>query len=116
MTVKRVPVKVVGVYAHKDEGVVANHFVLFKDEAKRRIPMFLGQFEAYGISIGLEAKAPDRPYTFDTMLTCLSVAGAMVEEAYINELKDEVFYALVSLRVGDKVHQIDMRPRACYGL
>jgi len=107
---KRVPIKVMGVYAHQDAEAVANHFVLFRDEAKRRIPMFLGQFEAWSISLGLEGKAPDRPFTFDAMLTCLAVAGAAVEEVYINELRDETFYALVSLRVSDQVHQVDMRP------
>jgi bifunctional DNase/RNase len=110
MAEERVPVKVMGVYAHQDEGVVANHFVLFRDEAKRRIPMFIGQFEAWAISLGLEDKAPDRPFTFDAMLTCLTVAGATVEEAYINDIRDETFYALVTLRVGDQVHQVDMRP------
>lgn len=72
--------------------------------------MFLGQFEAWSISLGLEGKAPDRPFTFDVMLTCLAVAGAAVEEVYINELRDETFYALVSLRVGDQAHQLDIRP------
>ena len=112
MAENRVPVKVKGVYAHEgtDEIAVGAHFILFQDDAGREMPMFVGQFEAWGISIGLEDTAPVRPFTFETMFTCLSVAGATVEEAYINELKDETFYALVSLRVNDEVHQVDMRP------
>ena len=72
--------------------------------------MFIGQFEVWAISLGLEDKAPDRPFTFETMLTCLAVAGATVEEVCINDMREETFYALVSLRVGDQVHQVDMRP------
>lgn len=110
MTEERVPVSVMGVYAHEDAGVVANHFVLFQDEAKRRMPIFIGQFAARAISLGLEDKAPDRPFTFEAMLSCLLAAGATVEEVYINDIRDETFYALVSLRVGNQVHQVDMRP------
>ncbi len=112
MTENRVPIEVVGVYARpaEEKNGVVSHFVLFKDKSKRRIPMFLGQCEAWAISLGLERKVPDRPYTFDAMLSCLSAAGATVTEVYINELKEETFYALVSLRVGEEVHEIDMRP------
>ncbi len=110
MSEKRVPVKVMGVYAHDDAGTITNHFVLFRDQAKRRIPMFIGQFEAWAVSLGLEDKPQERPFTHDAMIHCLSVAGAAIEEVYINDMRDETFYSLVSLRVGDQVHQVDMRP------
>ena len=110
MTEKRVPVKVMGVYAHQDQGTVANHFVLLRDGRGRRVPIFVGQFEAWAISLGLEGDMPERPFTHDAMIRCLSVAGAAIEDAYINDLRDETFYALVNLRVGDEVHQVDLRP------
>ncbi len=110
MMEKRVPVEVAGIYAHEDAGVVSNHFVLFRDEAKRRIPIFIGQFEAWAISLGLEDKPQERPFTHDAMIRCLSVAGAVIEEVYINDVRDETYYSVVSLRIGGQMHQVDIRP------
>ena len=110
MSDERVQVKVMGVYAHQDEGVVANHFVLFRDNTGRRLPIFIGQFEAWAISLALEGETPDRPFTHDAMLNCLAVAGATVEVACISDLRDETFYAVLTLRVGGQRHDVDLRP------
>ena len=107
---ERVPVKVMGVYAHQEQGTVANHFVLFRDESGRRVPIFVGQFEAWAISLGLQGDVPERPFTHDAMIRCLEAAGAAIEEVDISDLRDETFYAQVRLRVGDQVHQVDLRP------
>ena len=114
MTDKRVPVKVVGVYYFKDAVAGEQYYVQFEDEAKQRTLIFVGQCEAWAISQGLEDaaldKAPERPFAYEAALACLAVTGAVVEEAYINDAREGVFYALVRLRVGDQVHEIDMRP------
>ncbi len=110
MTEQRVMVKVMGVYAHQDQGAVANHFVLFRDNRRRRVPIFVGQFEAWAISLGLEGDSLERPFTHDAMLLCLNAAGATIEDVCINDMRDETYYAVVSLRVGGQIHQIDLRP------
>lgn len=107
---ERVPVKVMGVYANDGEGIVSNHFVIFQDEAGRRLQIFIGQFEAWAISLALEGTPPDRPFTHDAMLNCLAVAGATVEEACISDLREEVFYAVLTLRVSEQRHEVDVRP------
>ena len=107
---ERVMVKVMGVYAHQDQGTVANHFVLLRDNRGRRVPIFVGQFEAWAISLGLEGDKPERPFTHDAMIVCLSAAGATIEDACISEMRDETFYAVLRLRVGDQVQEIDLRP------
>ena len=114
MTDKRVPVKVTGVYSFKDAEGVEQIYVQFEDEAGRRTRIFIGQCEAWAIAQGFQDaaldKAPERPFAYEAALACLSVTGAVVEEAYINDVREGVFYALVSLRFSDQVHQIDMRP------
>ena len=107
---ERVKVKVMGVYAHQDQGTVSNHFVLLRDNRGRRVPIFVGQFEAWAISLGLEGDNPERPFTHDAMILCLSAAGATIEDACINEMRDETFYAVLRLRTGDQVQEIDLRP------
>lgn len=112
---ERVPVKVMGVFSNddkenNDKEAVIHNFVIFQDEAGRRVQIFIGQFEAWAISLALEGTPPDRPFTHDAMLNCLAVAGATVEEACINDLRDEVFFAIVTLRVGEQQHAVDVRP------
>jgi hypothetical protein len=40
----------------------------------------------------------------------MEVAGAKLESIRIDTLKSDTFYAVVSLRSGDKVHEVDARP------
>jgi bifunctional DNase/RNase len=114
MTDNRVPVKVMGVYGFKDAEDVEWIYANFEDESGRQIRIFIGQCEAWAIAQGLEDialdKAPERPFAYEAALACLTVAGAVVEESYINDVREGVFYALVRLRVSDQVHEIDMRP------
>ena len=110
MSDERVPVKVVGVHSFKDAAEAELYYTLLENEAKRQTRIYVGQCEAWEISRGLHEKMYERPLTFEAMLTCLAAAGATIQEVYINAVRDETFYALVSLRVGDQVHQIDMRP------
>ena len=120
MSNERVPVKVIGVFAQddkedgeKDKGekeAAVPHFVRFQDEAGRSIHIFIGQFEAWAISLALEGTPPERPFTHDALLNCLAVAGATVEEACISDLRDEVFFAVITLRVGEQRHEVDIRP------
>ena len=44
-------VKVMGVYMHQEQGSLPNHFVLMRDNRGRRVPIFVGQFEALAISL-----------------------------------------------------------------
>ena len=114
MTGERVPVKVAGVYGLKDAENIEQIFAQFEDKAGRQIRIFIGQCEAWAIAQRLQDvaadKAPERPFAYEAALACLSAAGAIVEEAYINDVREGVFYALVRLRVSDQVHEIDMRP------
>lgn len=115
MSNERVPVKVMGVFANddkekSDKEAVIHNFVIFQDEAGRRVQIFVGQFEAWAISLALEGPPPERPFTHDAMLNCLTVAGATVEEACISDLREETFYAVLTLRVGEQRHEVDVRP------
>jgi|GEM_PF-3068878 len=106
----RVPVKVVEVYGFKDEAGTGWCYILFEDEAKRPVRIFVGQCEAGEISHGLQNEVFERPLTYEAMLHCFAVTGATVEGISINDVHGKTFCALVALRVGDKVHQVDMRP------
>jgi bifunctional DNase/RNase len=104
----RVEVSVENVFA--DPNGTGNYFIGLRDEASRWLPIYISPVEALAISATIQGLIPSRPLTHDAMLTCLGIAGAAMTEAYINGLREDTFYALITLRVGDQAHQIDVRP------
>ena len=108
---RMVRVTVNGVYLHKDEEGNELHFVLLLDQAgQRSLQIYIGKFEAWMISLGQENGTKERPMTYDFVVSLLGETGARVEEVRIQSLKDETFYAVVRVRVGDALREIDARP------
>jgi len=108
-------VKVMGVWAHQDQGTdqgtIANHFVLLRDNRGRRVPIFVGQFEAWAISLALEGDAPDRPFTHDLIRLLLERLDATIERVVIDDLWSETFYAKIGLvKATGETMDIDARP------
>ena len=110
MPEERIAVKIIEVVASEGEGASGTRFVVLQDAAGREMRVFIGKFEAHTLALGLGGVTPDSPHTYEAMLTALTLAGATVEEAYIHDLRSEKFYARVSLRVGEQVHPVEMRP------
>lgn len=106
MSEERVAVKIMEVAADEDAGA---QFVVLQDDAGREMRVFIGKFEAQSLALGLYGAVSD-PKTYEAMLTGLTVAGAVVVEACIHDLRNERFYARVSLRVGEQLHSVDIRP------
>ena len=88
----------------------ATCFVTLQDDDKRQLKIYIGKCEGQALAAGLQGYAFDRPGTYDALLAVVSAAGAAVEEVCISDIRSETFYALVSVRVGNQVHEVDMRP------
>ena len=87
------------------------HVVLLLDEKGRRVlPIWVGRAEGEAIVAGLKGLDVPRPMTFDFAARLLEAAGAKLEEARIQELKGDTFYAVAKLSIGDTVREIDARP------
>ena len=114
MTEERVLVKVIGAYRFKDESGTEWIYILLEDEAKQRMPIYVDQCAAWAVMQGLEdsreSKTQERPLAYEAMLACLLAAGAVIEEAYIKDVRNELFYAQLTLRVGDQVHLVEILP------
>ena len=109
MSEERITVRVESVSLNEEAGA-AICFVTLQDEAGRQMRVFIGKVEGLALSLSLQKYSPVRPLTYEAMLSCLAAAGATVENVYINDLRDETFYAAVSLRVDEQIHPVDMRP------
>jgi len=76
----------------------------------RRLPIIIGSFEAQSIALEIEGIKPPRPLTHDLMKNLVDDLGGSVVEIFIDELRDNTFYAKVILEVSTLTNTIDARP------
>jgi uncharacterized protein len=88
-----------------------HRIVVLKDlESSRYLPIWIGPFEADAITIELQGVEVARPLTHDLLRTVVDKMGGEVEHVAITDLKNDTFYAEISLQVnGDRLN-IDSRP------
>ncbi|BDI33020.1 hypothetical protein CCAX7_50710 [Capsulimonas corticalis] len=104
-------IKVVNVYVHQEQGAPAQHFVLLRDNKGRRVPIWVGQFEAWAIMMALEGEAPDRPMTHDLIKLALERLDVKIERITIDDLWNDTFYAKINVvRADGSTLDIDARP------
>ena len=99
-------------YQDKETGLsYARYVVMLLDSDGRRIlPIWVGPAEGRAIALGLRKPEVPRPMTFSFMARVLEALGAKLEEARIEELKGDTFYAVAKLRIGGRDREVDARP------
>lgn len=87
------------------------YVVLLWDAAGRRVlPIWVGPPEGQAIALGLRNLPTERPVTYPFIANLLGALDAQLEEVRIETLKNYTFYAVVKLRSGDTVREVDARP------
>jgi hypothetical protein len=84
--------------------------ILRDEEEKRSLPIWVGIFEANAIALELEKIPTPRPMTHDLIKNILESVDAKVEKIVVNDLRDNTFFALIHLRLGDEEITVDSRP------
>lgn len=84
--------------------------VLGEEDGIRRLPIIIGMFEAQAIAVELEKIVPTRPLTHDLFKSFATTFGFSVEEIFINNLREGVFYAQIVVSDGQNTMSIDARP------
>ena len=111
---KMIKVTIADVVKQEREGLppqYAQYVVILRDEAgKRALPIWVGAHEGTSIAMGLTDFATPRPMTYNTLLSLLQSINAGVEQVRIETLKETTFYAIIKIRCGKKVSEIDARP------
>ncbi len=74
------------------------------------LPIWIGHPEAAAILMKLQGADTPRPMTHDLMVGLLGHLGIEVDQISINELRDNTFYAAITLRQGDQTFEVDSRP------
>ena len=87
------------------------YIVILQDEAEEKtLPIWIGRPEGIAIAMGLRAFPTMRPMTYDFVLHLLEALGAQLLEARVEALKEDTFYGLAKIQVGDEVKEVDARP------
>lgn len=86
--------------------------IILKDmEAKKYLPIWIGQFEATAILMELQGIESARPLTHDLLKTIVNTMDATLEKVVIDDIEDGTFYAkLYFKKDGQDLPVIDARP------
>lgn len=89
-----------------------NRFVVvLKDDVHGRwLPIVVGNTEAQAIALQLEHIIPPRPLTHDLIKNLLDSMEAKIARVVVNDLRENTYYALISLRLDGNHTEIDARP------
>jgi bifunctional DNase/RNase len=84
--------------------------ILKEKEADRYLPIWIGPSEADAIAIKLQGVNVPRPLTHDLLHSMIDSLGASVNCITVNELKNDTFYARITLDVDGGQLEVDSRP------
>jgi bifunctional DNase/RNase len=95
------PVEVMGVRVEMPSN---QPIVLLKElDGPRYLPIWLGAVEATAIAFAQQEVLPPRPLTHDLFKDVLMQLGAKLNDVYLTELKDGVFYAQLNFEEGQAI-------------
>jgi len=84
--------------------------ILREKMADRYLPIWIGPAEADAIAVKLQGASVPRPLTHDLLQSVIDTLGASVNSIIVNELKNDTFYAKITLNVDGGQTEIDSRP------
>ena len=79
-------------------------------DSNKFLPIWIGHPEAAAILMKLQGASTPRPMTHDLMLDVLGELEAKCTQVAVTELRDNTFFATVTLVVGEREIEIDSRP------
>ena len=85
--------------------------IILRDEAGGRVlPIWVGIFEANAIALQIENITTPRPMTHDLLRNVIRDLNGTVQKIVVCDLKENTFYALIYVAIGEDVTAIDARP------
>ncbi|MFZ2073880.1 MAG: bifunctional nuclease family protein [Methanoregula sp.] len=106
---KQVRCEVRGVFVAVNETATAPVVVL-TDGAGRRLPIFIGLWEAVSINSAYNKEVPPRPFTHDLFLALMERFSITVHHLRIDSEEEGVYYAQLVLAADGRNERLDCRP------
>ncbi len=92
--------------------LMSDHRVILLKEidSERLLPIFIGPYEAEAIAIRLREIELPRPLTHDLLNNTITEMGGQVSHITVNALRNDTFYAYITVNVNGRKLEIDSRP------
>ncbi len=92
--------------------LMSEHRVILLKEvnADRILPIFIGPYEAEAIAIRLRDIELPRPLTHDLLNNVIAEMGGEISHITVNDLRNDTFYARISVNLNGRQLEIDSRP------
>jgi uncharacterized protein len=104
-------VQQVTIYGVSFDMVGKQPIVLLKTmEGSRFLPIWIGHPDAAAILMKLQGQPTPRPMTHDLVTDMLGELNATVTKIAVTELRENTFYAVITLQVNGSEIEIDSRP------
>ncbi len=84
--------------------------ILKKPDENLFLPIWIGVFEANAIALQIENVQTPRPMTHDLLKTVIDDLDYTLERVTIADLRENTFYAVLTLVQGEEIIEIDARP------
>lgn len=84
--------------------------ILKEENGERTLPIWIGLLEATAIATEMEKIEFARPMTHDLLVNLLKKMEIKIPMIEISDLKDNTYYALITLKQGDRELTVDARP------
>ena len=79
-------------------------------DGNKFLPIWIGHAEAAAILMKLQSQAPPRPMTHDLLSDMLEQLGATVNRITVTELRENTFFAQITVTQDGQELEIDSRP------
>ena len=108
----RVAMREMSVYGVSFDVVHKQPIVLLKtSDANRYLPIWIGHPEAAAILMKLQGNEPPRPLTHDLVTAMLGTLDAEIIRVTVTELRDNTFYAVITLQRDGQEIDVDSAHR-----
>ncbi|MCP4540725.1 MAG: bifunctional nuclease family protein [Chloroflexi bacterium] len=88
-----------------------HRIVILKDTGSERLlPIWIGRCEAEAIAIRLQNVETPRPLTHDLLANAITEMGGEIAHITVNDLRDNTFFAQITVNQNERTVQIDSRP------
>ena len=93
------------------DGGTRNPVILLRDSSQRRqLPIFISPEQSRTIRAVLEGERTTRPMTHDLIVSMMNAWEMSLQRVVIHALRDNTFYAVMTLAQGKRKKEIDARP------
>jgi len=93
------------------EPVTNTPIIILRDMVgKKKLKIWVGYPEATAIALQMESVPTPRPMTHDLIKNILNGANISVNYVCVNDLKENTFFAVISMDVGGSAVEVDSRP------